>query len=323
LKKLFSALLLLCICQAQAQKNKTTLKNDLQQMMQWFEGEFDNFQQYYMEKEEKLPNPHEHIHSVFKKINLPLLGDNTFYVIQYMDGDTAKIYRQRLYSFAEDKAENAIRLDIYSFVTDSLYYYTNLHPEKLAGLTMDKLTTTAGCGVYWKKDGEQFTGYMKQKACNFISKRSGKKIFITDSLRLTKDDIWIRDEAYDENGEYVFGNKGKVPHKLKRCKFYKGWILLQKAGFEDEYITSRNLIWHDQGKRKRLYTEDGKKTKYEAELACVIKLNAYGPGKDLEVLKLAVYEDGKDKAIMYTWASPGSKNIGINMRWMQVGLTLQ
>jgi hypothetical protein len=191
-----------------------------------------------------------------------------------------------------------------------------LYPEKLSGLTTAHLSQTNGCEVFWKNDGNAFIGYMKEKACNFISKRSGKKIFITDSLQLTKDEIWIRDEASDETGAYVFGHKGKIPHKLKRCNFYKGWILLQQAGFDNDYMQMRNQIWHDQGKRVRLVTETGKATKYEVELAAVVY------GKDLEVLKIAVYEVGVSKAIAYAWATPGSKNIGINMRWIQAGLTL-
>lgn len=304
-----------------AQKNRSGLKEDLALMMQWFEGEFDNFQQYYLEKEEKVAEPHEHIHSIFKKADLPAFGPNVFYVLQYLDGDSARIYRQRIYQFSEDPAEKAIRLAIYSFAVDSPYYYAHRNPGRLSGLSPQQMTRTDGCDVFWKKDGGAFIGYMKEKACNFISKRSGKRIFITDSLRLTPEEIYIRDEAYDEQGAYVFGHKGKIPHQLKRCHFYRGWILLQKAGFDDEYITNRGLIWHDQGKRQRLYAEDGKATKFSFELACVIKLNAYGPGKHLEVLKLAIYEDGKDKAVAYTWGSPGAKNIGVNMRWVQAGLT--
>ncbi len=307
-----------------AQKTRpaaTALKNDLTLMMQLIEGEFDNFQQAYMEKEEKYQEPHERIHSIFRKVDLPAFGEQACYVLQYLDGDSTKVYRQRIYSFKENNAENAIQLDIYSFVTDSLYYYAHQKPEKLQGLTPAVMTKTDGCAVFWKRDGDRFVGYMKDKTCTFISKRSGKRIFITDSLLLTKEELWIRDAATDEQGGYVFGHKGGVHHKLRRCHRYKGWILLQKAGFDDEYISMRNLYWHDQGKRQRLLTDDGKKTKYEVELACVIKLNAYGPGKDLEVLKLAIYEEGKDKAVAYTWASPGSKNIGINMRWFQAGLT--
>jgi hypothetical protein len=306
-------ILLTAINNVEAQKQN--LANDLATLKQMFAGEFDNFQQVYKEREDKMPNVHEHIHSIFTPVNLPAFGANVFYVIQYLDGDTSKIYRQRIYVFNEDKMEQAIRLDIYSFAVDSIYYYANQHPEKLDGLTPQQMTNTAGCAVYWKKTGDRFVGYMKDKACNFVSKRSGKKIFVTDSLLLTPNEIWIRDEATDEDGNYVFGNKDKVHHKLKRCTFYKGWILLEKAGLKEDYHALRGLIWHDQGKRQRLFLEDGKPTKYEVELAAVIY------GKDLEVLKLAIYEVGVSKAIMYTWATPGAKNIGINLRWMQVGLT--
>ena len=112
-------------------KTSTVLKNDMQQMLTLFEGEFDNFQQVYKEKEEKATNIHEHIHSIFKRVSFSPLGNDVFYVLQYMDGDTTKIYRQRIYSFSEDVKENAIRLDIYTFKTDSLFYYSNTHPKKL------------------------------------------------------------------------------------------------------------------------------------------------------------------------------------------------
>jgi CpeT/CpcT family (DUF1001) len=308
--------LFLIIGKSFSQKSKSNIATDMQQMLNMFEGEFDNFQQVYKEKEDKVKEVHEHIHSIFKKVNFVPLGSNVFYVIQYMDGDSSKIYRQRMYAFAEDKKENAISLNIYTFKTDSLFYYSNVHPERLAKLTIDDIKPVEGCQVYWKKQGDNFVGYMPPKQCNFISKRSGKKIYATDSLLLNKDEIWIRDEAFDSIGTRIYGREDKVHHKLKRCHFYKGWLLLEKAGLKDEYHSMRNLIWHDQGKRQRLFLEDGKPTKYEVELAAVVY------GKGLEVLKIAVYEVGVSKAIMYAWASPGAKNIGLNLRWLQAGLTL-
>lgn len=302
-----------------AQKGKqtieTSLQNDLVLFNKCFEGEFDNFQQVFKQKEDKVANVQEHIHSIFKKVSLPQIGNCVYYVLQYSDGDSTKIYRQRLYNFTINKIAEAIQLTIYSFKNDGAYYYSHVRPFQLEKISLENLTTTDGCEVYWKKQGEKFIGFMTDKACNLISKRSGKKVFITDSLVLTKDEIWIRDEAYDEQRNYVFGNKDKIHHKLKRCTFYKGWILLEKAGFTAEYHQQKNSIWHDQGKRIRLFTKDGKPTKYEIELANVIY------GKDLEVLKLALYEVGVSKAIMYNWGSPQTKNIGINLRWLQTGLT--
>jgi hypothetical protein len=316
--KFFIAFVFLCVhflTNAQNKKNTSKLEKDLMEFTALFEGEFDNFQQVYKEREDKVKEVHEHIHSIFKKIDFVELGKNVFYVLQYMDGDSTKIYRQRIYNFIEDVKENALRLDIYTFKVDSLFYYSNWHAEKITAITIQDIKPVEGCAVYWKKIGENFVGYMPPKQCHFVSKRSGKTIYATDSLLLNKNEIWIRDEAFDSTGARVYGRADKVHHKLKRCTFYTGWIILQKAGFENEYHSMRNLQWHDQGKRQRLYTEDGKATKYEVELANVVY------GKDTEVLKLAIYEVGVSKAVMYTWTSPLADRVGINLRWIQTGLT--
>jgi hypothetical protein len=66
-------------------------------MLAWFAGEFDNNRQVFVEREQKLPaaEVHQHIHSIFTKVDLPAFGPHVFYVQQYLDGDPAKIYRQR------------------------------------------------------------------------------------------------------------------------------------------------------------------------------------------------------------------------------------
>jgi hypothetical protein len=298
-----------CIVMSNAQSK---LNDDLKTMLNLFEGEFDNYWQTQREKEDKAKYPHEHIHSIFARVSLPAFGENVFYVKQYMDGDPNKIYRQRIYSFKTNEAEKAIQLDIYAFEKDSLYYDAHLKPEKLTGLTPAKMTMTPGCAVYWKRDGEKFIGYMKHRECSFVSKRSGKKIYITDSLMLDKSQIWIRDEAEDENGNYVFGHQEKIPHKLKRVIWYKGWISYEK---DDKSIFMKDLYFHDQGNLIRVVDKDGNKLPYQVQLGQLQHANG------LETLVLKLWEDGQDRAFAYAWGNPDQKNIGINLRWIQAGLT--
>jgi hypothetical protein len=288
------------------------LNDDLKRMTSIFEGEFDNFWQVQKELNDSAKNVHEHIHSIFAKVDVPAFGKDVFYVKQYMDGNPNKIYRQRLYSFSTNPKENAVQLDIYSFPVDSLYYDSHLKPEKLAEISPEKLTTTKGCEVYWKPNGDKFIGYMKDKACSVVSKRSGKRIYITDSLILDKEQIWIRDEAVDEDGKYVFGHKEKIPHKLKRVNWYKGWISYEKDG---KSVFMTNQIWHDQGTKNPVILKDGTKTPYSVELGQL--QHATG----LETLVLKFYEQGQSKAFLYAWGNPLQKNIGINLRWLQAGLT--
>jgi CpeT/CpcT family (DUF1001) len=288
---------------------------DLKEMLSWFTGEFDNFQQVWQEKEDKIADSllHEHIHSIFMPVSMPA-------VKQYMNGDTDNIYRMRVYNFSEDKNENAIRLDIFTFKKKSdetTYKNANLTPSVLTTLEPQNFTSTTGCGVFWRKEGTAFIGSMKEKACNFISKRSDKKIFVTDSLRLTPDQIWIRDEAYDETGGYVFGHKAKIHHKLIRCRAFKGWFAIrQEGGKEEKYDFVGNLTLHDQGWRKRVVRPDGTPTPYTVELSQVVF------EKRISVMKLAIYEEGTERAITYNWTNPEAERIGINLRYLQVGLTL-
>jgi hypothetical protein len=300
---------------------------DWLKMRAWFSGEFDNFQQAWKEKEDNIADSlrHEHIHSIFLPVDMPELGKNVFFVKQYMDGDTDKIYRMRVYNFFENKAENAIQLDIFTFkdkADETRFKNANRTPDMLKNLKPENFTKTDGCEVFWKfhADKGAFIGYMKDRACNFVSKRSGKRIFITDSLRLTENQIWIGDRATDENGNYVFGNKAGIQHKLVRCRYFKGWAAVKKpdATKDNEYNSAGTFAHvHDQGWRARLKLADGTPTKYTVELSQVIY------GKNTDVLKLAVYEEGNTKAIAYTWANPDAKRIGINIREMQIGLTLE
>ncbi len=301
------------------------LTADLKEICNLFTGEFDNFQQVWQEKEDKTPDSlmHERIHSIFLPVQMPALGENVFFVKQYMDGDTNNIYRMRVYNLSIDKTENAIRLDIYSFKekTDETRFKSANHtPSVFADLKPENFTTMAGCGVFWKRENGVFIGSMKSKACNFISKRSNKKVFITDSLKLTANEIWIRDEAEDENGNYIFGHKGKIHHKLVRCRPFKGWISWRteegKDGKEDKYAFIGNLKLHDQGWKQRVILPDGTVTPFTVELSQVVF------EKRIPVMKLAIYEEGKSKAMMYNWTNPEAERIGVNLRWIQVGLTL-
>jgi len=297
-----------------------SIEDDLILMKKWLGGEFNNYQQVHKEIEDSTAKDmrHEHIHSVFKEVNLPILGKNVYFVKQYMDNDPKKIYRQRIYNFHINLTEKAIQLDIYSFVdgkTDTLYTKADKNPEIFASLSNDQIRLSPGCEVFWIKQKDHFIGYMKDRACNFLSKRSGKRIFITDSLMLNEKEIWIRDEAEDEEGNYVFGHKGKIPHKLRKVQYYTGWAAAIPKN-DTEMKAIRGLKFHNQGDRQAIVFADGTPTGYDVRLGQLIY------GKDLEILQLAILKTGEEKIMEYVWADVDSKRIGINIKGaFQMGLT--
>lgn len=293
----------------------TDKKESIQLFMQWFEGEFDNNHQVWWEKQTQAEFPHEHIHSVFKRVDLPSFGKNIFYVYQYLNGDPSQVYRQRIYKLSWDEKERAIRLKIFAFKNDKDYYFSHHNPNLLSDLTKEDMYTFEGCDVFWRKIGSEFIGSMPTGACRVESKRSGKTIIIDDDLKLSENEIWIMDKAVDEDGNYIYGHKGNEHHKLRKCTFYKGWIAYKEEG-SDKYTWQSDLLWHDQGKRIRVLDENNQSTKFEFELSELTHVQTKIP-----VLVFKLFEDGNDEAIDYVWTNPNTERVGINLRWIQSGIT--
>ena len=295
-----------------------TLDDDLDVMLSWFAGEFDNHQQVIEEQEAETPpeQPHEWIHSIFVPVDLPALGEHVFYVEQYTDGDPAKIYRNRLYTFSINQEEQAVQLTIHSFADPKAVEGAHLDPTKLAGLTSDDVRSISGCEVYWKRVApDRFIGSIPDGACRVVSQRSGKTLIIDDDLVLTPDEIWIGDRAVDEDGNWVFGNRAGIPHKLKRSHNFTCWAVVKNAGSDDWAAPARGLILHDQGGRAAITSGGAQPTTYRLEL----EQRTYTGERQIDVLKLAVYEEGKEESLAYTWSEPGSTTIGMNLRWFQAG----
>ncbi len=296
-----------------------SLEYDLEVMMDWFTGEFDNHQQHVDQIESENPpeQVHEWIHSIFHPVELPVFGDTVFYVEQYIDGDPSKIYRNRIYSFSINEEVGAIQLTIYSFKDHQAVIGAHKDESKLADLSMEDVRTLPGCEVYWKKQADNFLGWMPDGACRVPSRRLGKTIIIDDDLVLTKTEIWIGDRAEDEDGNYVFGNKEGIPHKLQRSHDFACWAAVKDADSDEWSTSARGLTLHDQGGWAEITTNEAEPRTLRLEL----EQRVYSGERRVEVLKIAVYGEDKKKSLAYSWADPDSTNIGMNLRWVQAGCT--
>jgi hypothetical protein len=296
----------------------------LQQFLAWFPGEYDNHEQVWQEKIDRAEHPHERLHHIFAPVEAPAVGRHVYYVQQYLDGDPARIYRQRLYDVREQE-DGTLRLTIYSLPDEAKFRNAHLQPESLRNLTPDVLTTTPGCEVFWRWEpsGQALRGYMNEGACTFLSQRSGLRLRVTDDLRLTADEIWIRDEAFDEAGNRVFGHPQRIHHKNRKVRYFTGWAGVKTRGpaatkKDEEWHFSRDIVMHDEGGRWPITGTDGRPSGYSVELARV----TYQETRTA-VLKLGLIDDASGETLAYSWANPDAARIGINLRWAQIGLTLK
>lgn len=294
------------------------LQRDFATFLEWFPGVYDNQEQVAFQDSLGVPEDerHERIHHVFEPVELPAFGEHVFYVQQHIDDDPGKIYRQRIYVFTVDHEEAAIRLAIHTPNDVESLIGAHLDPSKLDGLTPDDATNRPGCDVFWTRNANQFTGYMKDGACSFVSQRSGKKIIINDDLLLSEEEIWISDRAEDEDGNYVFGNKAGVPHKNRKARDFKCWMAVLKHDEENWSFDNDLEVW-DQGGTAWVTTEEDEPQTVGIKIRNVV----WPTGTNKNSLVLYVYKGGDERAVSYVWGEPEANRLALNLRWMQASCT--
>jgi hypothetical protein len=312
-----------------AHAHDARLAEDLNRFVAWFGGEWNNNEQIWQQRvdakgdKSKIADPLSHTHHIFAPVEVPRLGKHVFYVQQHLDADLTKSYRQRLYRLSADESEKAVKLEIFSLPDDKGFFNAHLTPEKFKDLDAAQLKTIPGCEVYWRYDeaAKAFNGTMKPNACSFFSQRSQQKIIISDTLKLTEGEIWINDQAKDEAGNRVFGSKTDTPIKNRKVRYFTGWAYLNHAGKnagenDKEFSFRRDLVLHNEGQIIPLLYKDGTPSPYAIELAQLTYQNT-----KLPILKLAVLDRETKKSQFYIWANTDAKRIGLNLGWIQVGLT--
>lgn len=320
---LFACLMLMACSNIQHDPvtNANSLTKEAELFHQWFAGEYDNNEQVWQQGVDEISpsDKHEHIHHIFLPVTVSKIGEKTYFVKQYLDNDPARIYRMRLYDFTEDQQSNSIKLTIYTFLDEEKYINSDTNPALLADLTLSELKTSPGCEVYWRFKENYFEGTMIDKACFFYSERSKKNIYITDTLKLTDSEIWIGDKAFDEEGNKIFGRDEQ--HKNRKVTYYKGWasyipskVIEGSTNDEWVFIPIKNL--HNEGDTVALVDKNGVDTGYSIELSKLTYQNT-----KTSILKLGLINNATEKTITYIWADIDAPRIGMNLRWIQVGLT--
>ena len=116
------------------------------------------------------------------------------------------------------------------------------------------------------------------------------------------------------------GDGGERIHQARRVRRYTGWVALQRRRIDpqaagDDYVFLKDLRLHDEGFVVSI-KDGGQLTGYAVELARLTYQNTR-----TAVLKLGVIDEATGRTLSYSWAEPGAKRIGINLRWVQAGLT--
>ncbi len=292
---------------------------DLQLLAQWFEGEFDNDEQLWVEnRSDWQGNPeekHDRVHAMHKKVTADSIGNYIFYVEEFINDDPNKISRQRLISFESAVDTLGIIMKIY-FLKDTAKYAlgASSHQQAISNISKNDLFGLDGCDVIFQRVGDQFHGSMKDRACQFG--KGDELRYSVHNLIISKEQYWRVDRTFlVKDNSFWKGHPNNEPHKMRRVNFYTCDVSFYEKAY---YLPSEKdrkydgLRVHDQGGTAVVENPIDGKT-YFIQLRN--KQYPFYPLEDSNFFFLRFKEQGAKASTALAFGEPMAKTIGFQMNW--------
>ena len=168
------------------------------------------------------------------------------------------------------------------------------------------------CQVELLPQPEGINGHSIPQTC-LLPNASGQTIGLMKEFLLADGRIQLGERLQDINTGTSLINDQKLD--FRREVAYTGWAGT-KPSENTEWILAVPFEIHNQGDVHTLTNSADQDMGYRIELA-QIRYREDQP----EVLRIAVIDNKTNKQVAYSWASLDADQIGLNLDWLQVGLT--
>ncbi|OYW35869.1 MAG: hypothetical protein B7Z42_13575 [Brevundimonas sp. 12-68-7] len=297
---------------APAPQAVAVLERDLPRLVEMFQGDWDNADHIGFAAELGFPDdtPPIRRHLTIRRVEAPGLGPIVLRLDEYRNNDSADLGRQRLYAFAVDPAKMAIRMDVLTPPGED-----RLDPDAdHSGLTRAAMRFNPGCETLWRRNADQFVGWIEDGACRVRSQGgAGPELTIGAEIALSADQLWMTETARDGRGRNAFPDQPEAPVQYRRATAFTCWIAVPRQAPQEGWFHARDLAIHDQGGEAWVTTDEATPRTYGFRMRNV----RWPTGLNADALTLYVHDQRDAPAISYAWASPDATRIGINLRTLQ------
>lgn len=290
---------------------------DLTILSNWFEGEFDNDSQIWLEgRRDWKGNPdekHDRIHATHKRVHAPEVGRHVFYVEEYTNDDPKNITRQRVVSFESSANTNEIEMKLYFLQSPENFLLANHSNNSFPTISKEDLFDLEGCNLFFKRIGEQYHGSMRSAECQF-GQGELKRYSVHDVI-FSKNQYWRVDQSYlASNNQLHMGHPNNEPHRMRRAQNYICDVSFHEKAY---YIPSEKdkkytgaLIHNQGGTHWFKNTVDGKN--YMIQLR-EKEYPFYSEGSDFLMLRFKGENEIASNVIVT--ATPGTPSISFQIGW--------
>jgi len=206
---------LLVIYLAQSASATTPLEVELNTLIRWVVGDFDNQQQVVRSDNflvESTPDPSrapDLLFPVFALVEAPALGRHVIYLQWPIGSPEGRLQRQRIWAFEIDESRNAVMMDFFTLRDPDRWRDAQLDRRfALRSITRDDLIAyPSACRLPFRRHADVFIGEIPRGECRIISQQTRTDMMINAQIVIGRDQVWYEESGVRQDGSVVF----KVP----------------------------------------------------------------------------------------------------------------
>jgi hypothetical protein len=238
-----------------------------------------------------------------RRIQLPWLGSHVLYVEESPYDEPFELRRRVLLSIEGADEAGALRVRQFTRKAET---------ANPAALTAGDVESIEGCDLYLKREGGQFRGGTRGRACLETDESGGRwldyRVVIGDGL------FWYRKRTLSLSKDELIEEIAGFPHvELEEARLFSCGISWADAATRGPRRVLAGVDLHDRGGRARIRTPDG----HELTLELHGRDWPLSEGRESLVLILS---DGRmdSEPIASSWTSLGAARVGIDIGWLAI-----
>jgi hypothetical protein len=288
------------------------LERQLQLLMDWWPGEYDNHEQIVRQSGGGLSKPvyapHFRVHAHYLRVELPELGAHVLYAEEYKNGVPADLHLARLYSVAIDQDARALRVKPHDPPAGADLAGAHGDPARVEALAAGTLRTgPEACDLLLRFEGGQFRGGTRPGACQRNDAYEHLEIVIGP------DYYWFRERRTSEPGGEPAWEGAPAPggayFELSRVRWFSCTVNYNLEGKMAETERLATVRLHSEGGVAPIAYPDGRR------LSLVLHRRAFRSPAVRRFYILRLHEDGHHVPISYSYTQDTAPRFGMNLGW--------
>ncbi len=185
----------------------------IRQIEGWLPGHYDNRAQVATDQKHG-GYVHPAVSAVAVRIDSLMVGDHVYYLQESSTDDPQKMLGQYIISFesVKDKVVEAV----WTFTDPKHWRGADEMPELLTAMQPADLKLLTGCSLEWKKVEDHFAATNDPKLCHSTPISVPAAVSAHWQIELMADQLAISEQAYDSDGDLVFGTADDSYIRLRK-----------------------------------------------------------------------------------------------------------